>query len=47
MSAPGGACYAGCMLQALPPPEAPPRLITSLIPIPLAVALAMLVLLFG
>jgi len=40
-------CYLSPMIHALPPPEAKPRLLTSLIPIPLAAVLAMLVLLFG
>jgi hypothetical protein len=35
------------MLPLMPPEETPARLITSLIPIPLAVLLAMLVLLYG
>jgi len=35
------------MIPALPPHDDKPRLLTSLIPIPLAAAVAMLVLLFG
>ena len=41
------ACYPDRMIHALPKAEDRPRLLTSLIPIPLAAVLAMLVLLFG